>query len=66
MKARDLGAYVRVTVCPFCGAYSTRSCEMLDETNGVCPWEESQPDPDLLLENYRERKRLEKEYPYND
>lgn len=36
-------------LCPFCGAYSTRQCEIEDEENGVpCPWEESQPDPDAL------------------
>lgn len=35
-------------LCPFCGAYSTRSCELLEETGGCCPWEESEPDPDEL------------------
>lgn len=35
------------TMCPVCGAYSRRSCEMEDEL-GVCPWEESgQMDEDL-------------------
>lgn len=39
-------------ICPFCGAYSTRSCELEEETGGACPWEEaaedSEPDPDYL------------------
>lgn len=37
-------------LCPFCGAYSPRQCELEEETDGVCPWEESQdePDPDYL------------------
>lgn len=26
-------------LCPICGAYSPRSCEMLDEGCGECPWE---------------------------
>ena len=25
-------------LCPFCGAYSIRSCELIDEA-GCCPWE---------------------------
>ena len=37
-------------ICPWCGAYSKRSCELEDEM-GVCPWEESEPDPDLLRED---------------
>lgn len=28
------------TLCPFCGAYSPRQCEMEEETGGNCPWEE--------------------------
>lgn len=35
-------------LCPMCGAYSSRSCELLEESGGICPWEESQPDPDYL------------------
>lgn len=27
------------TLCPVCGAYSSRSCEMLEEGGGECPWE---------------------------
>jgi hypothetical protein len=26
-------------LCPFCGAYSTRSCDLIEEA-GACPWEE--------------------------
>jgi len=35
-------------LCPFCGAYSPRQCELEEETGGCCPWEESEPDPDYL------------------
>lgn len=37
-------------LCPFCGAYSTQSCELLEETDGACPWEEAEEeiDPDYL------------------
>jgi hypothetical protein len=31
-------------LCPVCGAYSSRSCEMLEEGGGECPWEMMQPD----------------------
>jgi len=43
-------------ICPFCGAYSSRSCELDEETGGVCPWEESEdePDPDYLMEMRRD------------
>jgi len=30
-------------VCPHCGAYDTRRCELLEET-GECPWEIEQED----------------------
>lgn len=38
------------SICPLCGAYSTRSCEIEEETGGACPWEEMQDegDPDYL------------------
>lgn len=49
-------------LCPFCGAYSSRSCELQEEM-GSCPWEDSEPDPDILREDAHERARLEKEYP---
>lgn len=26
-------------LCPLCGAYSSRQCEMLDECGGECPLE---------------------------
>lgn len=47
------------TLCPICGAYSKRSCEMRDEMDGICPWEESEPDPDALMEQRREDRELE-------
>lgn len=53
------------TLCPFCGAYSPRSCELLEETGGICPWEESEPDPDLLRDDAHERERIEKEFFYD-
>lgn len=31
-------------LCPFCGAYSPRSCELEEETGGTCPWEETRDD----------------------
>jgi len=51
------------TLCPFCGAYSTRSCELLEETGGSCPWEESEPDPDDLRDQHNEDQRMERELP---
>lgn len=51
----------REPLCPWCGAYTSRSCEM-EEEMGVCPWEESQPDPDIQREDRDERRRLAKEY----
>lgn len=50
-------------ICPMCGAYSPRSCELLEETGGVCPWEESQPDPDDLMEQRREDRENEARNP---
>lgn len=55
-----------MTLCPFCGAYSPKQCELEEETGGVCPWEESQdgePDPDILREMRDERRSLSREYP---
>jgi len=40
-------------LCPWCGAYSKRSCEM-EEDMGVCPWEQSDPDPDEMRELAKE------------
>jgi hypothetical protein len=45
-------------LCEFCGAYSPRNCELRDEMNGICPWEESEPDPDFLREDRDERRAL--------
>jgi hypothetical protein len=44
------------TLCPFCGAYSTRSCEYR-EMLGACAWE----DIDALRDDRDERRRLERE-----
>jgi hypothetical protein len=49
-------------LCPFCGAYSRRSCE-LEEEMGSCPWEDGELDPDILRDDAHERARLRKEYP---
>lgn len=52
------------TPCPFCGAYSVRSCEIEGIEDG-CPWDDlnNEPDldPDYLREIRDENKRLEKE-----
>jgi hypothetical protein len=50
-------------LCPFCGAYSPRQCELEEESGGICPWEESEPDPDDLMEARREDERMERELP---
>lgn len=52
-------------LCPFCGAYSARACELLEVTGGTCPWEESrdEPDDDLLRDDDHERRRLLRENP---
>jgi hypothetical protein len=36
----------REPLCPFCGAYSTRQCDLEEETGGMCPWEEMDDDPE--------------------
>ena len=43
-------------ICPFCGAYSPRSCDMdgFEET-GICPWDESHPDPDAIRDMKQDR-----------
>lgn len=53
------------TLCPFCGAYSPRHCELEEETMGVCPWEESQPDPDDLRDIRDEDRRMDRDNPRN-
>ena len=51
-------------ICPFCGAWSRRSCEMEDEM-GECPWdEESEPDPDYLREDRDEKQRAERHFVF--
>lgn len=47
------------TLCPICGAYSSRQCEMLKDA-GICPWEESEPDPDRMRDDRDERVRANK------
>lgn len=44
--------------CPWCGAYSRRSCYM-EVDMGYCPWDE--PDPDILREDRDEQRRLARE-----
>ncbi len=34
------------SLCPFCGAYSPKQCELEEETGGVCPWEETEDEKD--------------------
>lgn len=51
-----------VTLCPFCGAYSTRKCEIEDEDNGVeCPWvdvlEEENSNLNAAIDERIERRR---------
>jgi hypothetical protein len=53
------------SLCPFCGAYSPRQCELEEESGGICPWEESGPDPDDLMEQRREDRELEARFPRN-
>lgn len=56
------------TLCPFCGAYSTRQCELEEEMPGCsCPWEdqladERERDPDRLREDRDEYARLDREH----
>lgn len=55
-------------LCPFCGAYSTRQCELEEEMPGCsCPWEdqladEREQDPDLLREDRDERRNLDRDW----
>ncbi len=50
------------TLCPFCGAYSSRQCELEEETGGSCPWEESQPDPDDQRDQRDEDARMDRDF----
>lgn len=54
-----------LTLCPFCGAYSPRNCELEEESDGCCPWEESQPDPDDQRDIRDEDRRLDRDNPRN-
>ena len=37
-------------LCPMCGAYGPRWCELEDDSGGVCPWVESgQHERDCLM-----------------
>lgn len=56
---------IDTTLCPFCGAYSTRSCDLIEDA-GHCPWEEMEPDPDLVRDDARERRRLADEDASHD
>ncbi|MBZ9922733.1 hypothetical protein LB579_34325 [Mesorhizobium sp. BR1-1-7] len=53
------------TLCPFCGAYSPKQCDLVEESGGICPWEESEPDPDMLMEQRREDREIEARNPRN-
>jgi hypothetical protein len=50
-------------LCPFCGAADTDHCDMFNEDDSVCAWEESQPDPDDLMEQRREDRERQGEWP---
>ena len=50
-------------LCPWCGAYGPRSCEMREEMNDICPWEESDLDPDDLMEQRKEDRKMEARFP---
>lgn len=54
--------------CPWCGAWSLFGCEVAPTAVCPCPYEDvgdddDEPDPDLLLENAIEKRRLAKETP---
>lgn len=48
-------------ICPWCGAYDTRNCELEEET-GSCPWEDSEPDPDDQRDQRIENERMSREF----
>jgi len=52
-------------LCPFCGAHSPNRCELAEDT-GVCPWEESEPDPDDLRDQRDEDRRMARDYPQDE
>ena len=48
-------------LCEFCGASSARQCELRDETDGVCPWEEimeDKPGTDFRSKTRHDMRRL--------
>jgi hypothetical protein len=53
-------------LCPFCGAYSPRQCELDEETGGVCPWEESEPDPDYERDLRNEERQMQRDCPEDE
>lgn len=55
-----------MNLCPFCGAYSPRACELLEMTEGDCLWDlsgdyKSEPDPDDLREQRDEQRRIDRD-----
>lgn len=50
-------------LCPFCGAYSPRKCEIEQEDNGIgCPWldllEEENSNLNAAIDEHIERRRM--------
>lgn len=56
------------TPCPFCGAYTPRSCEFEGDEEEGCPWEviRDEPDPDYLRELRDEKKQVDKIFEEHD
>lgn len=38
-------------LCPWCGAYSPKQCELAEELGNVCPWVDSGEYEDSLAED---------------
>lgn len=56
------------SLCPICGAYSPRSCEMIDDM-GICPWVETdyeQLEPVLSLPEARKACAIAELYEAED
>lgn len=56
----------RSTVCPYCGAYSRRSCEWQEMTGNMpesapCEFDDWEIDPDRAREDRDERRQLDRE-----
>ena len=50
-------------LCPFCGAYSPKKCEIEQEDNGIgCPWldllEEENSNLNAAIDEHIERRRM--------